>query len=715
MNKTLWLSLMLCGVLSGMSPAVLVDDFNGYSIGTVDAVTANWKGIGSPALSVIRQDPLNAGNRVLGVTEGQNTGVYGILSGDAVIPNGATKTVFFRILTTVSSGTAPNTAFGLIDLNVPPPNCWADISTFVRIINGGIQARNGTADSWGPARPVAANMWYNVWIVTNHSAKTFELYVNEGSEGATGVDKVGGVYAFRSVHNNALDRFVTHSWGTSQILFDDIVVMNGVDLSNPPLSDIPDDPVFIIRTLIENGDFESGGSGTFGANPYPSAWAGSGQNGAHHSDASYRNGQKGVVFWSSDTQIYQDFAVVSGRAYTISAEAVTPSADPIQVWEGRIAVRWYNAARSIIGTEIVGSLTDSDAVDVWKTVADTLIAPAGATLGRVLLGLEGALIPDGQGGTLNAGRVYFDDVVVRGHHPDYTDDNKVDLHDFAIAASTWLDESPMTDLTGDSFFGPDDLSSFAEQWLEPIPEYELVWADEFDGPGIDLAYWSHQNISGQASGNNELQHYTSDTKNSRIENGALVIEAIEDGYWSSSEQRWYPYTSARLRTVNKFDLTYGRIEARIKLPSTTGIWPAFWMMPTDAEYGGWAASGEIDIMESINQANRVYGTIHYGGGWPNNVHSGGSYADGTDYSQDFHVYVLEWEPTRMRWYVDGILFTTQTSWYTSGHPYPAPFDKRFHLLLNVAVGGNWPGYPDQTSVFPQRMTIDYVRVYKRAR
>lgn len=234
MQKTMWLSMVLCCVLSGVCLAGLVDDFDSYATGAVDTVTLNWKGIASPALAVIRTDPLDTGNQVLGVTESNtNNGVYGILSGDAIIPNGATKTLFLRILTPVSSASAPNTAFGLIDLDVPPANCWSSISTFVRINNGAIQARDGSAANWGPARPVAANTWYNVWIVTNHASKTFELYVNEGSGGAIAADQVGGVYAFRAVHNNDLDRFVTQAQGTTQILFDDFYVMSGADLRNP--------------------------------------------------------------------------------------------------------------------------------------------------------------------------------------------------------------------------------------------------------------------------------------------------------------------------------------------------------------------------------------------------------------------------------------------------------------------------------------------------
>jgi hypothetical protein len=152
----------------------------------------------------------------------------------------------------------------------------------------------------------------------------------------------------------------------------------------------------------------------------------------------------------------------------------------------------------------------------------------------------------------------------------------------------------------------------------------------------------------------------------------------------------------------------------MKLPYGQGLWPAFWMLPTDWVYGGWAASGEIDIMELVGHApNVVHGTIHYHGEWPENWSSGGSWTlPSGNFSDDFHVFALEWQEGIMRWYVDGIHYLTRTSWDTvAGAPFPAPFDQRFHLLLNVAVGGNWPGNPDPSTVFPQQMVVDYVRVY----
>ena len=236
----------------------------------------------------------------------------------------------------------------------------------------------------------------------------------------------------------------------------------------------------------------------------------------------------------------------------------------------------------------------------------------------------------------------------------------------------------------------------------------LVWSDEFAGTTIDPANWEHQ-IGGGGWGNNEWEYYTDRPENSFVAGGYLHIVARQESYNGSD------YTSARMRTQHKQDFRYGRLEARIKLPSGQGIWPAFWMMPSDAVYGGWAASGEIDILEAINIPNTVYGTLHYGGGWPNNTSSGGSYADGGDFSDDFHVYTLEWEPDVMRWYVDGVWYHTETSatWYTNAAPGNprAPFDQYFHFILNIAVGGNWPGYPDGSTVFPQEMLVDWVRVY----
>jgi beta-glucanase (GH16 family) len=245
----------------------------------------------------------------------------------------------------------------------------------------------------------------------------------------------------------------------------------------------------------------------------------------------------------------------------------------------------------------------------------------------------------------------------------------------------------------------------------PTGNWQLVWADEFeapDGSAVDPAKWSFE-TGGGGWGNGELQYYTDRLDNAYIEDGALVIRAQREDYGGSR------YTSARLVTTNKGDWLYGRFEIRARLPYGKGIWPAIWMLPTDWEYGGWPTSGEIDIMELIGiEPERVYGTIHYG---KPHTSSGDHYSlpAGQVFADGYHVFALEWEPGEMRWYVDGYHYQMQTQWFTSSTKgtFPAPFDRRFHLILNLAVGGAWPGYPDETTVFPQYMRVDYVRVYQK--
>lgn len=243
------------------------------------------------------------------------------------------------------------------------------------------------------------------------------------------------------------------------------------------------------------------------------------------------------------------------------------------------------------------------------------------------------------------------------------------------------------------------------------PQWKLVWSDEFEGPDIDSSKWTHE-VNAWGGGNNELQYYTDRPENSFIENGMLHIRAIRETFTGPEGTR--QYTSARMVTAEKGDWRYGRFEARAKMPLGQGLWPAIWMLPTDWEYGGWAASGEIDIMEYRgNEPNIIHGTIHYGGPWPANTYTGDLYV-GPDFSHDFHVFSLEWEEMEMRWYVDDIHYATQTSWFTTEAPFPAPFDQRFHLILNLAVGGNFlPNPPPNPDYFPQDLIVDWVRVYQR--
>lgn len=245
------------------------------------------------------------------------------------------------------------------------------------------------------------------------------------------------------------------------------------------------------------------------------------------------------------------------------------------------------------------------------------------------------------------------------------------------------------------------------------PGWKLVWSDEFDAPKIDPAKWEFE-INAKGGGNNELQYYTDRAENARIEDGKLVIEARREEFTGPEGTR--SYTSARMRTQNKGDWKYGRFEIRARLPQTQGLWPAIWMLPTDWAYGGWPHSGEIDIMELLgHETNKVYGTLHYTDLAGKHTHTGTHFVlPAGNFVDEFHTFTVEWDEREFRWYVDGQLYQTQTQWQNSKAPYPAPFDQRFHLLLNVAVGGNWPGNPNESTVFPQRMEVDYVRVYERS-
>jgi len=243
--------------------------------------------------------------------------------------------------------------------------------------------------------------------------------------------------------------------------------------------------------------------------------------------------------------------------------------------------------------------------------------------------------------------------------------------------------------------------------------WNLVWADEFDGESLDTEKWSYMTGDGSEYGipgwgNNELQYYQEE--NVKVSNGILTITAKRENVENSQ------YTSGRIRTINMGDWTYGRFEFRARMPKGKGLWAAIWMLPTDEAYGSWAASGEIDIMEYLgDDTTRVYGTIHYGGQWPANEHRGSSYVDtDTAFHRDYHIFALEWEEGNLRWYVDGELYQDlgQGIWYSSTAAFPAPFDRKFHLLINLAVGGDWPGDPDGSTYFPQRFYIDYARVYQ---
>lgn len=263
-----------------------------------------------------------------------------------------------------------------------------------------------------------------------------------------------------------------------------------------------------------------------------------------------------------------------------------------------------------------------------------------------------------------------------------------------------------------------------EIFLPPVPtgpynfegEWELVWSDEFDaeaGTPINDEFWTCE-IGGHGWGNNQLEYDTDRVENvSHDGEGNLVITAIEENLEGSD--CWYgdcEYTSARCNTMDKAEFTYGKIEARLRVPAGQGIWPAFWMLGADFPEVGWPNSGEIDIMEYIGrEPMTTYGTVH-GPGYSGAQGIGAARQFDSEVAADYHIFGIEWEPNVIRWYVDGELFHTVTPETLVGREWV--FNHPFFLIINVAVGGHWPGNPDETIEFPQQMILDWVRVYQRA-
>lgn len=251
---------------------------------------------------------------------------------------------------------------------------------------------------------------------------------------------------------------------------------------------------------------------------------------------------------------------------------------------------------------------------------------------------------------------------------------------------------------------------------QPHAGWTLTWNDEFnapDGAPVDSSKWVSE-TGGNGWGNQELEYYTTRAENAFQQGGNLVIKVLQEKY-TGADSVTRDYTSARLKTQAKFSQKYGRFEARIKIPRGQGIWPAFWMLGEDISNIGWPKCGEIDIVENIGkEPSLVHGTIHgpgYSGG--QGISSPFALPDNSRFADDFHVYAVEWEPKAIRFYVDDHLYATRT-------PADLPkgtkwvYDHPFFLLLNVAVGGQWPGTPDATTQFPQTMLVDYVRAYKRS-
>lgn len=249
-----------------------------------------------------------------------------------------------------------------------------------------------------------------------------------------------------------------------------------------------------------------------------------------------------------------------------------------------------------------------------------------------------------------------------------------------------------------------------------IPEgYHLVWEDDFDGDTLDENSWNYE-YHQPGWVNNELQEYVKSSENAYVKDGELIIQPIK----ILDEKGGASYTSGRVNTHNKHGFQYGWFEARIKVPKGQGFLPAFWMMPEDEDfYGQWPKCGEIDIMEVLgNQTDCQYGTLHYGE--PHTQQQGTYTLEDGDLAEEYHVYACEWEPGEIKFYLDNELYFSVNDWFTrkegfDEEPYPAPFNQPFYIILNVAVGGNWPGNPDESTTFDDAaaMKVDYVRVYQK--
>lgn len=232
----------------------------------------------------------------------------------------------------------------------------------------------------------------------------------------------------------------------------------------------------------------------------------------------------------------------------------------------------------------------------------------------------------------------------------------------------------------------------------------LVWSDEFTDKTINSSNWSYD-TGGSGWGNNELEYYTNSSKNAYTTGGYLVIEARKETMGSNN------YTSARMISKDKKTFTYGRIDFRARLPKGQGIWPALWMLGNNIGTTPWPACGEIDIMELVgNNPKTAYGTIHWGVAGAASIHIGGNSTLSSDtFSDKFHVFSLKWSASQLSFLIDDTTYFTAEKSQINGD---YPFDKPFFFIMNVAVGGNWPGNPNETTLFPQRMIVDYVRVFQ---
>ena len=261
-----------------------------------------------------------------------------------------------------------------------------------------------------------------------------------------------------------------------------------------------------------------------------------------------------------------------------------------------------------------------------------------------------------------------------------------------------------TILTEDGTYLPTDNTGYSTPMT--YPGYTLAWSDEFSGNTLDLNFWNQEIGNNSGWGNNELEYYTNSTKNCFLSNGNLIIEARKEAMGG------FNYSSTRMTTQNKKTFKFGRIDIRAKLPVSKGMWPALWMLGSNITSVGWPACGEMDIMELIGTyPSRVYSTMHWKSASGGHSSLGADYnSTSGDFSQQFHVFSMVWTKDLIKNYVDDKLILTVSATDVGAANYPFNADQFF--IFNVAVGGNWPGPPDATTPFPQRMFVDYVRVFQ---
>jgi beta-glucanase (GH16 family) len=447
-----------------------------------------------------------------------------------------------------------------------------------------------------------------------------------------------------------------------------------------------------MANVLNNPGFENGLAGwtSFGGNTYGQTDA----TQSHNGNGFFKifQGFTGQVNYNG---IYQDYTTTAGAAFTADAWAKTPGGDVLaganSAW---IDLTFRDSAantlalyRSFIissnsikagtfptNTWIYLSVTNQYNPTTFQIIGGVtnLVAPAGTAFIRYEVFLQGDA--NTAGGTTSGGSVFFDDL---------------------------------------------ELNTNPTNIVTPPPatnQLNIVWNDEFSGASINSKHWAFETGNGDGGwGNGELEYYTSRPQNVYVTNGILHIVAIKESFSG------FNYTSTRMKTEGLFSKKYGRFQFRAKLPTGKGYWPALWLYPEDSAYGGWAASGEIDIMENMGSApTSVLGTLHYGGPYPNQQQSNGPhYGFANDSVTNWHIYTLDWTNNSIKWSVDGVVYEIQTNWYSASNPsnqsvhnaYPAPFDQPFYIIMNLAIGGNFDGNPTNTTVFPQDMQVDYIRVY----